>query len=71
MPLSQALIAWADTILCMEENHYAAIMSIMPNVYLEDEVHPPVYILGISDDYDYMQGELINLLETKFDELML
>lgn len=71
VPLSQALIAWADTIICMEEDHYAAVMSVVENVYLLDDPRPAIHVLGIQDNFDYMQGELINLLETKFDELMI
>lgn len=71
IPLSKELVAWADIILCMEEEHFADVMSVMQNCYLEEEPRPAVYLLDISDNYGYMQTELIGLLEGKFDELLL
>lgn len=70
IPLSKELVVWADIILCMEEEHFADVMNIANNLFLE-EPRPAMYLLNISDNYDYMQTELVGLLEGKFDELLL
>lgn len=53
-------IAWADVIIVMEEKHRGRLLSEF--VGLLD--HKPVHILGIPDEYRYMDPELVLELET-------
>lgn len=52
-------VAWADLILVMEPTHKREL-SRRFQPYLRDK---RVVVLGIKDDYDFMQPELIALLE--------
>ena len=53
-------LAWADLILVMEPKYAARIRSLFPTV-------PPMRSLDIPDDYEYMDPELTELLETAVD----
>lgn len=65
-PLSADLIEWADTILVMEQSHKNKLSKKFHG-YL---VGKRIVVLGIPDDYDYMQPELISLLEAKVPRLI-
>lgn len=60
-PLTIETLEWADTVFVMEQNHRSKLMkSFKP--WLRDK---RVICLGIPDDYDYMQPELVRLLEAR------
>lgn len=61
LPLSGELIEWADLIFVMERDHQRK-MSKRFGPHLKDK---RVVCLGIPDDYEYMDPELIQLLEAK------
>lgn len=52
-------IAWADLIFVMEPTHKRELSRRFQR-YLRDK---RVVVLGIKDDYDYLQPELVSLLE--------
>ena len=54
-------IGWADVIFLMEKSHLNRLRRKFPEV-LEGK---RVIVLGIPDDYEYMQAELIDELEGK------
>jgi predicted protein tyrosine phosphatase len=55
-PLEEYMLEWADIIYVMENTHKNKIAK---------EHHAKVKVLGIPDDYEYNQKELIDLLEKK------
>lgn len=55
-PLEEFMLEWADVIYVMENTHKNKIAKEHLN---------KVKVLGISDDYEYNQKELIDLLENK------
>lgn len=61
VPLSPGQIAWANIIFVMEKTHRNWLSSKFRR-YLNGK---RVVCLDIPDDYEYMQPELIKLLETK------
>jgi predicted protein tyrosine phosphatase len=61
VPLSPEQIAWADIIFVMEKTHRSRLGGKFRR-YLNGK---RVICLDIPDDYDYMQPELIRLLEAK------
>lgn len=65
-PLSADLIEWADTILVMEQSHKNKLSKKFRG-YLAGK---RIVVLGIPDDYDYMQPELISLLKAKVPRLI-
>jgi len=60
-PLSGDLLAWAEVIFVMERGHRRKLQQRFQGL-LKDK---RVVVLGIADDYDYMQPELVRLLEAR------
>ena len=60
-PLTKELIDWADSIFVMEKKHKSYIRDSLMNPKKEDNI----IILGIEDKYNYMDPELIRILEEK------
>ena len=57
--VAPADIRWADIILVMEQKHKHRLKAQF-NRLLE---HKPLYVLDIPDDYQYMDPELIQLVD--------
>jgi predicted protein tyrosine phosphatase len=66
VPLSSEQIAWATIIFVMEKAHRNRL-SAKFRPYLNGK---RVICLDIPDDYDYMQPELIKLLEVKVGKFL-
>jgi predicted protein tyrosine phosphatase len=64
--ITAGLINWADRIFVMEKRHLA----IIKHKYPEAIVDKPIVVLHISDDYQYMDPELIELLESRLAEYL-
>lgn len=62
-PLSGDLIEWADMIVCMEPVHRKKLQDTY-RALLRDK---QVTVLGIPDDYGYMEPELVALVKRKFE----
>jgi predicted protein tyrosine phosphatase len=63
--LSEKDVIWSDLILTMEDKHRARIRELYRDLYL-----PPIEVLDISDDYEYRDQALIELLEEKINSLL-
>jgi predicted protein tyrosine phosphatase len=64
--ITAGLINWADCIFVMEKRHAAIIRQKYPNAI----AGKPLVILHISDDYQYMDEELIDLLKSLLAEYL-
>lgn len=62
--LNNKHIIWADLIFVMEKMHKQRITEN----FSEDIVNKKIIVLDIPDDYQYMDEELIEELETKVSE---
>ncbi|MEO9467688.1 phosphotyrosine protein phosphatase [Parasphingorhabdus sp.] len=62
--VSGDLIEWADNIYVMERKHHARVTQTFAPL-LKDK---PVRVLGIPDDFKYMDPGLVDLLKRKFPE---
>ncbi|AZN97130.1 protein tyrosine phosphatase [Mesorhizobium sp. M9A.F.Ca.ET.002.03.1.2] len=60
-PLTQELVAWADIIFVMEKAHRAKLQK----KFKASLKRARVICLDISDDYEFMDPELVRLLETR------
>jgi predicted protein tyrosine phosphatase len=58
--ISETKIDWADAILVMEDGHKARVLGQFRHLDL-----PAIYVLHIEDEYEYMQPELIEVLEER------
>lgn len=61
VPLSTEQLAWADLILVMERAHHRRLSSRFGKALGGKRV----VVLGIPDDFEYMQPELIALLQAR------
>jgi len=59
--VSSADIRWADGIFCMEQKHKNRLKA----AYNRLLVHKPVHVLDIPDEYQYMDPELIQELQSR------
>lgn len=58
--VTQGHIGWADIIFCMEKKHLRRIKEKYPDTIQNKKV----VCLYISDDYNYMDNELVEILES-------
>lgn len=58
-------IEWSDQILCMESDHKEYIQQTFQNIKL-----PPIQVLDIYDEYEYMNPELIKLLKSDIESIL-
>lgn len=60
-PLTPELVEWAELIFVMEKTHRDKLQA-----KFRRQLHDKrVVVLGIPDDYEFMQAELVELLKTK------
>jgi predicted protein tyrosine phosphatase len=64
--LTANLINWADQIFVMEKRHAAIIRQNYPDLIADRSI----ITLQISDDYQYMDPELIEILESRLAEYL-
>ncbi|WP_407568630.1 low molecular weight protein tyrosine phosphatase family protein [Deinococcus altitudinis] len=57
-PLTRDLVEWADVAVCMQKGHRDWIRSRLKGAIPDDRL----LILGIPDDYEFMDPELVVLL---------
>jgi predicted protein tyrosine phosphatase len=62
--ITTGTINWADRIFVMEKRHAAIIKRNYPDLI----VNKSIVVLHISDDYQYMDPELIDILESRLVE---
>ena len=65
-PVSGDLIEWADIIIVMEKSHKHKLTK----KYKELLKGKKLVVLGIPDNYDYMQPELVQLLKSRVPRLV-
>lgn len=65
-PVTPELVEWADVIFVMEHSHRTKLQRLF-RPYLK---RARVVVLGIPDDYDFMDPALVRLLETRVPPLL-
>ncbi len=61
--LSRKLLEWADWIIAMENFHAREIKNLFPDYQAVNEI----IVLDIPDAYKYMQAELIEIIQERFE----
>ena len=64
--VTEGMIGWADIVFCMEKKHLRRLRA----TYAEAIRDKQVDVLNICDDYEYMDEELIVLLESAVGEVL-
>jgi predicted protein tyrosine phosphatase len=63
--ISDKDIKWADKILVMEDGYKSWILGLFRHLDL-----PPIEVLGINDDYEYLDSELVDLLKNRINDTL-
>ncbi|SEI46062.1 Predicted protein tyrosine phosphatase [Dyadobacter sp. SG02] len=63
--ISEGDLNWADIALVMENDHKSKIRKLYDHLDL-----PPIQVLDIPDEYEFMDEELIEILTTKINTLL-
>jgi len=63
--ISDKDIDWADLIICMEERHKEIIKYLFKNQQL-----PKIVVLDIPSRLEYMDPELVEMLEDKVNQII-
>jgi predicted protein tyrosine phosphatase len=58
-PVTPELLAWADVIFVMERNHRNKLLKQFRTSIRNQKI----VVLGITDDYEYMDARLVRLVE--------
>ncbi|TWU18751.1 low molecular weight protein tyrosine phosphatase family protein [Allorhodopirellula heiligendammensis] len=59
-------IVWADVILVMEDKHRQRIQANFPG----ESKYKPVHVLVIPDDYPFMDAELVDLIKSATESII-
>ena len=65
VPLTRALVEWADEIVCMEKRHKDWVLNRALN---EDAAEKKTFVLDIPDTYDYRDPALAKLIAERYGE---
>lgn len=72
VPVTEALVIWADVILCMDSDQQKFINDMQNKIFNDmdnwayDFNFKQVINLEIEDDYDYRHPELVKIMQDKF-----
>jgi predicted protein tyrosine phosphatase len=64
--LSDKDLGWADLVLVMETDHRSKIKELYRHLQL-----PEIIVLNIPDEYEYMDEELVGILDDKINEILM
>lgn len=63
--ISENELKWADLVLVMETGHRAKIWGLYRHLEL-----PTIEVLNIADDYEFMDGELVEILTDRINDTL-
>lgn len=70
VPITDALIAWADIIIVMDSDMVKQVNDMQVELASNYEMdYKQVYNLEIEDDYDYRHPDLVKIMTAKFTEM--
>jgi len=65
-PVAEKELAWADTVVVMEDRQRSELSKRFPVTYMQKLI----ISLDIPDVYHYNQPELVDVLKSKFNDLL-
>jgi len=69
IPLSANLIRWADWIVFMKYENYKQSKKTFQETEFQDDLEDKSLVWNVPDVYNYMDDELVQMLETQIKEL--
>jgi len=69
IPVDDALLYWADEIVCMSQEHRQQVEVLLKKLFdgAVDE-YPPIIVLGIPDSFRYRDPELVKLIKEQYNK---
>ena len=67
IPVTDALLFWADEIVCADTEHATTINAKLMSLNLDK----PIIDLRIPDNYEYRNPELIMIIQKRYDSILL
>jgi predicted protein tyrosine phosphatase len=68
VPVDQALIEWADEIVCAEEEHANAILRMLKKWNVDPD-SATIRVLGVPDQYPFRAPELVDAIKAALTKL--
>lgn len=65
IPISEALVKWADEIVFVNEENYQRVKSDLENLDIDEE---RIKVLNIPDMYNFNDPELIEIIKKQYNE---
>ena len=74
VPVTEALVAWADVIVVMDRAQWNYIMAIQNKLaeesgFMHEYEYKAMYNLEIEDDYSYRDPKLVKIMTEKFKQI--
>lgn len=74
IPVTEALVVWADVIIVMDDWQFNTIMSIQNKLaaeadYMFEYDYKPIHNLEIEDEFSYRDPKLVEIMTEKFKEI--
>lgn len=74
VPVTEALVMWADVIIVMDDWQFNTIMSIQNKLAAEADHmfeydYKPIHNLEIEDEFSYRDPKLVEIMTEKFKEI--
>lgn len=72
IPVTEALVVWADVILVMDTFQYQFVMDMQNKMFNEtlggmhEFEFKPIHILDIEDEFSYRDPQLVKVMQDKF-----
>jgi predicted protein tyrosine phosphatase len=66
-PVAYEDVRWAEMVIVMESKHEAQLRAKFRDAFR----YKPLHVLGIPDDYKYMDADLVELIHRRVDPLIL
>src|SRR5882762_5622988 len=68
IPVDDALLYWADEIVCMSQEHRQQVEVLLKKLFdgAVDE-YPPIIVLDIPDSFRYRDPELVKLIKKRYN----
>jgi predicted protein tyrosine phosphatase len=62
VPVDEALLLWAQEIVCMTSEHFSKVKVLLERFQLEK----PVIALGVPDNFAYRDPELVKIIKERY-----
>jgi predicted protein tyrosine phosphatase len=69
IPVDQALLNWADEIVCMEDDHHLALLDYAKSLEINPEDLGKIYVLNVPDSFAYRDPKLVERIQSALERV--